>query len=386
MLNKTSFNLDENLEKDEDNNETFSLTKEANIRKKSKWELFLEGYKNYYNADFSWTKYIKDCKLYYGEFNIRDFIKTYGPECEEDFKNFRNQLLVKKGINKDSKLSANSLKNDKEVDAKEADLKLLELMSEADAIRTRLLIRFLNPQNNAEKKNLKKSWKLAKRNGFAKDEWMKSYVGISFTPKKLDVLDDKYTREELFEILKLIKSKIGSNSDNNQTKILSKNYDNSNDLENNNHQKNENDYSLAEENISTTKLFDEFDQEKNKFTNKNFDEEFSNENSKNNFLVLDKDKNDSFESFNDDKTSEDSDRNNQSLNAIDFQKHVDDQINLIQQDREFITQELKKANQIKLAEERRYEKLRQERQKLTKDLEDEKIFAISNQYDDYDEF
>lgn len=385
MSNKTSFNLEENLDKKEDNNETFSLTKEAKIQKKSKWELFLEGYKNYYNTDFSWTKYIKDCKLYYGEFNIRDFIKTYGPECEEDFKNFRNQLLVKKGINKDLKSSTSNLKNDNE--SKEVDLKLLELMSEADAIRTRLLIRFLNPQNSTEKKNLKKSWKLAKRNGLGKDEWMKSYVGISFIANKLDVLDDKYTREELFEILKLIKSKIGSDSNNNKTKILSKNYEHSNNLENNDEEKEkkENNYSLIE-NISTTKLFDQFEEEKNKVSNKNFNEQFNDENLKNNFLVLDKDSNNSFESFIKNKTSEEIEKNNQSLNAIDFEKHVDNQIDLIQQDREFITQELKKANQIKIAEERRYEKLRQERQKLTKDLEDEKIFAISNEYDDYDEF
>lgn len=378
MSNKISLNLEKNLEKE--NNETFSLTKEAKINNKSKWELFLEGYKNYYNSDFSWTKYIKDCKLYYGEFNIRDFIKTYGPECEEDFKNFRNQLLIKKGINKDHNPAINNFKNDKDIKLKEADPKLLELMTEADAIRTRLLIRFLNPQNRIEKKNLKKSWKLAKRNGLAKDEWMKSYVGINFTHNKLDVLDDKYTREEVFEILKIIKAKIGCESDNKNDKVLI-NKEHSSDLDKNNDLKKDNDYSSIE-NISTTKLFDEFEEEKIKLNKENFQEEFSNKNPKNNFLVLDKNNNEEFETFDNDKNSE----NNKVMNSIDFEKHVDDQINLIQQDREFITQELKKANQIKLAEERRYEKLRQERQKLTKDLEDDKIFAISNEYDDYDEF
>lgn len=382
MSNKTSFNLEKNLEKE--NNETFSLTKEAKIQNKSKWELFLEGYKNYYNSDFSWTKYIKDCKLYYGEFNIRDFIKTYGPECEEDFKNFRNQLLVKKGINKNHNSTLNNLKNNKDIKLKEIDPKLLELMSEADAIRTRLLIRFLNPQNRIEKKNLKKSWKLAKRNGLSKDEWMKSYVGINFTHNKLDVLDDKYTREEVFEILKIIKAKIESEPDNKNDKVLI-NKENSSDLEKSNDFKKENDYSSIE-NISTTKLFDEFEEEKIKLNNENFQEEFNNQNPKNNFLVLNKNSNESFELFENKKISENNDQNNKTINSIDFEKHVDDQINLIQQDREFITQELKKANQIKLAEERRYEKLRQERQKLTKDLEDEKIFAISNDYDDYDEF
>lgn len=382
MSNKTSFNLEKNLEKE--NNETFSLTKEAKIQNKSKWELFLEGYKNYYNSDFSWTKYIKDCKLYYGEFNIRDFIKTYGPECEEDFKNFRNQLLVKKGINKNHNSTLNNLKNNKDIKLKEIDPKLLELMSEADAIRTRLLIRFLNPQNRIEKKNLKKSWKLAKRNGLSKDEWMKSYVGINFTHNKLDVLDDKYTREEVFEILKIIKAKIESEPDNKNDKVLI-NKENSSDLEKSNDFKKENDYSSIE-NISTTKLFDEFEEEKIKLNNENFQEEFNNQNPKNNFLVLNKNSNESFELFENKKISENNDQNNKTINSIDFEKHVDDQINLIQQDREFITQELKKANQIKLAEERRYEKLRQERQKLTKDLEDEKIFAISNEYDDYDEF
>lgn len=382
MSNKTSFNLEKNLEKE--NNETFSLTKEARIQNKSKWELFLEGYKNYYNSDFSWTKYIKDCKLYYGEFNIRDFIKTYGPECEEDFKNFRNQLLVKKGINKDHNSTLNNLKNDKDIKLKEIDPKLLELMSEADAIRTRLLIRFLNPQNRIEKKNLKKSWKLAKRNGLSKDEWMKSYVGINFTHNKLDVLDDKYTREEVFEILKIIKAKIESEPDNKNDKALI-NKEHSSDLEKSNDFKKENDYSSIE-NISTTKLFDEFEEEKIKLNKGNFQEEFNNQNPKNNFLVLDKNSNESFELFENKKIPENNDPNNKIINSIDFEKHVDDQINLIQQDREFITQELKKANQIKLAEERRYEKLRQERQKLTKDLEDEKIFAISNEYDDYDEF
>lgn len=382
MSNKTSFNLEKNLEKE--NNETFSLTKEAKIQNKSKWELFLEGYKNYYNSDFSWTKYIKDCKLYYGEFNIRDFIKTYGPECEEDFKNFRNQLLVKKGINKNHNSTLNNLKNNKDIKLKKIDPKLLELMSEADAIRTRLLIRFLNPQNRIEKKNLKKSWKLAKRNGLSKDEWMKSYVGINFTHNKLDVLDDKYTREEVFEILKIIKAKIESEPDNKNDKVLI-NKENSSDLEKSNDFKKENDYSSIE-NISTTKLFDEFEEEKIKLNNENFQEEFNNQNPKNNFLVLNKNSNESFELFENKKISENNDQNNKTINSIDFEKHVDDQINLIQQDREFITQELKKANQIKLAEERRYEKLRQERQKLTKDLEDEKIFAISNEYDDYDEF
>lgn len=383
MSNKTSFNLEKNLEKE--NSDTFSLTKEAKIQNKSKWELFLEGYKNYYNSDFSWTKYIKDCKLYYGEFNIRDFIKTYGPECEEDFKNFRNQLLVKKGINKDHNLTLNNLKNDKDIKLKEADHKLLELMTEADAIRTRLLIRFLNPQNRIEKKNLKKSWKLAKRNGLAKDEWMKSYVGINFTHNKLDVLDDKYTREEVFEILKIIKAKIESEPDNKNDKILM-NKEHLSDAEKNNNFKKENDYSSIE-NISTTKLFDEFEEEKIKLNNESFQKEFGNKNPKNNFLVLDKNSNEPFKTFENDKNYEkNDDENNKIINSIDFEKHVDDQINLIQQDREFITQELKKANQIKLAEERRYEKLREERQKLTKDLEDEKIFAISNEYDDYDEF
>lgn len=382
MSNKTSFNLEKNLEKE--NSDTFSLTKEAKIQNKSKWELFLEGYKNYYNSDFSWTKYIKDCKLYYGEFNIRDFIKTYGPECEEDFKNFRNQLLVKKGINKDHNSTLNNLKNDKDIKLKEADHKLLELMTEADAIRTRLLIRFLNPQNRIEKKNLKKSWKLAKRNGLAKDEWMKSYVGINFTHNKLDVLDDKYTREEVFEILKIIKAKIESEPDNKNDKILM-NKEHLSDAEKNNNFKKENDYSSIE-NISTTKLFDEFEEEKIKLNNESFQKEFGNKNPKNNFLVLDKNSNEPFKTFENDKNYEkNDDENNKIINSIDFEKHVDDQINLIQQDREFITQELKKANQIKLAEERRYEKLREERQKLTKDLEDEKIFAI-NEYDDYDEF
>lgn len=381
MSNKTSFNLEKNLEKE--NSDTFSLTKEAKIQNKSKWELFLEGYKNYYNSDFSWTKYIKDCKLYYGEFNIRDFIKTYGPECEEDFKNFRNQLLVKKGINKDHNSTLNNLKNDKDIKLKEADHKLLELMTEADAIRTRLLIRFLNPQNRIEKKNLKKSWKLAKRNGLAKDEWMKSYVGINFTHNKLDVLDDKYTREEVFEILKIIKAKIESEPDNKNDKILM-NKEHLSDAEKNNNFKKENDYSSIE-NISTTKLFDEFEEEKIKLNNESFQKEFGNKNPKNNFLVLDKNSNEPFKTFENDKNYEkNDDENNKIINSIDFEKHVDDQINLIQQDREFITQELKKANQIKLAEERRYEKLREERQKLTKDLEDEKIFAISNEYDDYD--
>lgn len=383
MSNKTSFNLEKNLEKE--NSDTFSLTKEAKIQNKNKWELFLEGYKNYYNSDFSWTKYIKDCKLYYGEFNIRDFIKTYGPECEEDFKNFRNQLLVKKGINKDHNSTLNNLKNDKDIKLKEADHKLLELMTEADAIRTRLLIRFLNPQNRIEKKNLKKSWKLAKRNGLAKDEWMKSYVGINFTHNKLDVLDDKYTREEVFEILKIIKAKIESEPDNKNDKILM-NKEHLSDAEKNNNFKKENDYSSIE-NISTTKLFDEFEEEKIKLNNESFQKEFGNKNPKNNFLVLDKNSNEPFKTFENDKNYEkNDDENNKIINSIDFEKHVDDQINLIQQDREFITQELKKANQIKLAEERRYEKLREERQKLTKDLEDEKIFAISNEYDDYDEF
>lgn len=383
MSNKTSFNLEKNLEKE--NSDTFSLTKEAKIQNKSKWELFLEGYKNYYNSDFSWTKYIKDCKLYYGEFNIRDFIKTYGPECEEDFKNFRNQLLVKKGINKDHNSTLNNLKNDKDIKLKEADPKLLELMTEADAIRTRLLIRFLNPQNRIEKKNLKKSWKLAKRNGLAKDEWMKSYVGINFTHNKLDVLDDKYTREEIFEILKIIKAKIESQPDNKNDKVLIKK-EHLSDAEKNNDLKKENDYSSIE-NISTTKLFDEFEEEKIKLNNESFQEEFGNKNPKNNFLVLDKNSDEPFKTFESDKNYEkNDDENNKIINSIDFEKHVDDQINLIQQDREFITKELKKANQIKLAEERRYEKLREERQKLTKDLEDEKIFAISNEYDDYDEF
>lgn len=171
--------------------EKIQLTKEAQLTHKTKWELFLEGYRSYFNAEFSWPAYIKECKLYYGEFNIHDFIRTYGPDCEADFKRFRRKILEQKGINRPVD----------ERDAFVVDPSLLEMMVNGDNLRTRMLIRFLTPETRAEKRNMKRSWRSAKKMGYAKREWLKSYVGIAFRVGKPDPLDDKYTREEVFMLI-----------------------------------------------------------------------------------------------------------------------------------------------------------------------------------------
>lgn len=191
----------ENLQKENVTNIDVNLTREASLQNKSKWQLFLDGYKNYFNTEFSWPNYIKECKLYYGEFDINEFINTYGPECEEDFKRFRQKILEQKGINKKKSESS-------EISNVKIDEKILELMITGDSLRTRTLIRFLNPQTRKEKKNLKRSWKNAKKMKFTKIEWMKSYVGIPFKVGRIDPLDEKYTRDEIFEIIKYAKKEI----------------------------------------------------------------------------------------------------------------------------------------------------------------------------------
>ncbi|WP_052663928.1 DUF5454 family protein [Mycoplasmoides alvi] len=183
--------------------QSMSLTSEALLKNKSKWELFLEGYKNHHNEDFSWPEYIKKCKIRYGEFDIKGFINNYGKECEEDFKRFRNEILEEKGL-----IKKNPNESDKLVPMIEFDEKILELMVNGDNLRTRMLIDFLNPETREGKKRLKKSWKQAKRQKQTKREWMKTYVGIPFKAGRPDPQDTKYTRDEIFEMIRDAKKRL----------------------------------------------------------------------------------------------------------------------------------------------------------------------------------
>ena len=178
-----------------------SLTREALLKNKSKWDLFLDGYKNHYNTEFSWPEYIKKCKLYYGKFDIKEFINTYGPECEQHFKRFRNKILEEKGIVKKEPQETS-------IPMIEFDEKILELMVNGDNLRTRMLIAFLNPQTREEKRTLRRSWRKAKKQKQTKSEWMKTYVGIPFKLGQLDPQDTKYTRDEIFEMIRDAKRRL----------------------------------------------------------------------------------------------------------------------------------------------------------------------------------
>ncbi|QMT98789.1 DUF5454 family protein [Mycoplasma tullyi] len=163
----------------------------------SKWEAFLEGYKNFYGFDFEWSKYIKDCKLYYGYFNIHNFIKTYGKECEEDFKRFKQSIALKKQeeINKEQA----------EQEISKELFNLYDQLFYADSLRSRLLISILNPRNRYEKQELKRSWKKAKAKGYSKLEWMKSLLDIPFRKGEEDLNDYQYDRDQVYKILDQIK-------------------------------------------------------------------------------------------------------------------------------------------------------------------------------------
>lgn len=175
-----------------------NLTKRSSsLDQLSKWEAFLEGYKNFYGFDFEWSKYIKDCKLYYGYFNIHNFIKTYGKECEEDFKRFKQLIALKKQeeINKEQA---------EQVISREL-FNLYDQLFYADSLRSRLLINLLNPRNSYEKKELKRSWKNAKTQGFSKLEWMKLLLNIPFKKGEEDPNDYQYDRDQVYKILDQIK-------------------------------------------------------------------------------------------------------------------------------------------------------------------------------------
>ncbi|MDC4181967.1 DUF5454 family protein [Mycoplasma bradburyae] len=174
-----------------------NLTKEAIYKDISKWQAFLEGYKDFYGFDFEWSRYIKDCKLYYGHFDIHGFIKAYGKECEEDFKKFKALIAQKKQEEQNKEQAEQEL-------SKEL-FNVYDQLFYADSLRVRLLINFLNPENSYEKKALKKSWKKAKSQGLTKREWMKSILNIPFKKGERDPHDYRYDYDEVHNILKQIK-------------------------------------------------------------------------------------------------------------------------------------------------------------------------------------
>ncbi|WP_255565864.1 DUF5454 family protein [Mycoplasma sp. E35C] len=174
-----------------------SLTRQALYDNISKWEAFLQGYKSFYGFDFEWSKYIKDCKLYYGYFDIHSFIKTYGKECEEDFKRFKASIAQKKQEEEN--------KQQAEQDLSKELFNVYDQLFYADSLRVRLLINLLNPKNSYEKKELKRSWKNAKAQGYTKQEWMKTLLNIPFKKGEVDPIDFQYDKHEVFKILDEIK-------------------------------------------------------------------------------------------------------------------------------------------------------------------------------------
>lgn len=380
------------------NSSTIDFTREAASKNKNKWEMFLEGYKNYYHIDFSWPKYIKDCKLYYGEFNIHDFIRAYGKECEEDFKRFRQRVLQKKGINR-SLNDATPLSNSSPNKQPFIDDDLIELMTNGDVLRTRLLIRFLCPQTKLEKKNMKRSWRNAKRSGLNQSEWMKSYVGLPFRSGKNDPLDEKYTREEVLHILKKAQMRLDNNSKNLEKSSLDfkkasndfrtdeqprrKNYASSDELVENDHSTT----SFKPTRSNTQSLEDKLpNQHDNSSSNLSYSKLYDFESSKTINLpsaTSEKINNNSLKIESENLLSQDFDfhRTKQSTisrkynDALNFEKHVDKEVSAIKQDRELIHSELKKVNELKLAEEKRYQELRKKRQALTENLKQNDIFS-----------
>ena len=202
MNKKKIFDSNKKARNNSNANAEINLTREAAMQNKNKWQLFLDGYRQHFQKEFSWPEYIKGCKLRYGGFNIHAFIDSYGPECEADFKRFRQRVLEQKGINKPSSATYSA--------DPYFSQELLELLVNGDNLRSRMLIRFLNPQTRAEKRNLKRSWKNAKKMKFSKAEWMKSYVGIPFKVGKDDPVDDRFTRDEIFEMIKSARRQLES--------------------------------------------------------------------------------------------------------------------------------------------------------------------------------
>ncbi|WP_052663081.1 DUF5454 family protein [Mycoplasmoides pirum] len=395
--------------------EDFSLTREANLKNKSKWEVFLDGYKNHYKTDFSWHEYIKKCKLYYGEFNIKSFIESYGPECEADFKKFRGEVLEKKGIIKKSPYE-NGI-----INGVEFDEKILELMVNGDNLRTRMLISFLNPQTREEKKRLKKSWKKAKKQKQTKSEWMKTYVGIPFKPNELDPLDTKYTRDEIFEMirdakkrlneLKFQRNNLNTRKMNLDIETPSKSVSVSNISELEQLNKGINDLSVFQPTIK----FDALTSNNTKDIREEFDISLPSKNSKTSIFKNFEDEDESpiiiqkaTEPINIDdknidksidenleivkvthelkdnesviKIDEETNKNNLLNNVeniddiLTIEKSFSEQLQSVKEDNAKITQELQKVNQIKLEEEKKYEMLRKQREELTrKILENENL-------------
>ncbi|WP_027122098.1 DUF5454 family protein [[Mycoplasma] imitans] len=169
----------------------------SSFDKLSKWEAFLEGYKNFYGFDFEWSKYIKDCKLYYGYFNIHNFIKTYGKECEEDFKKFKQSIALKK----QEEINKEQIEQEISKDL----FSVYDQLFYADSLRSRLLINILNPTNSYDKKELKRSWKNAKAQGYTKAEWMKMLLNIPFKKGEEDPNDYQYDLDRVYKILDQIK-------------------------------------------------------------------------------------------------------------------------------------------------------------------------------------
>ncbi|WP_052663526.1 DUF5454 family protein [[Mycoplasma] testudinis] len=376
--NNTSFE-ELTTEQSSNVNATIDFTKEAALQNKSKWQLFLEGYKNYYHADFAWPKYIKDCKLYYGEFNIHDFIKTYGKECEEDFKQFRQRILQQKGINRSA--SGDFVKASNQ-NTTAVDDELIELMTNGDSLRTRLLIRFLSPQTKLEKKNMKRSWKNAKRSGLSRSEWMKSYVGIPFKSGKNDPQDEKYTREEVFQILKKARARLENPSSEAKTNtvkpslVASLQPENNQDLKQESTELSTTDLSKTNYRPSkpisgdTTKMMRDYEE---------LNSDLGLSSTLSDFQPSKTIASSSIQNINNEQKNETPIMPSGSINdAINFEKHVDNEVATIKQNRELVNAELKKANELKLAEEKRYQELRRQRQALTENLKQEDIFDLED--------
>lgn len=196
----------------------------------SRWEHFLQTYQKYYHTEFDWIRYIKDCKLYQKNFDLKKFLNDYGQPAVASFLKFKRQLQQKKRTDSITTNALNykaetppreklEIKNDTVISKTDSDLidtnnnvtraitnavndqtliKKMETINLINAIRCRVLINFITPKTKFEKRTFKKWMKLRKKNGLTKREAYERYLMIepnTFNEKEM-------TREKLLSLIR----------------------------------------------------------------------------------------------------------------------------------------------------------------------------------------
>ncbi|WP_459976789.1 DUF5454 family protein [Mycoplasmoides pneumoniae] len=165
-----------------------------NTKNKSDWQLFLEDYRFYHEKEFDWITYLNHCLNSYPDFDILKFIRKYGPECEKSFLSLQSK----------TKADVYGVFT-KQIKAGSVNEVLAQKLVQLDALRTNYLIGALYSTNKTQKKLFKQSWKNAKKQGYTKQEWLMTLVGLPFEKGEYHKQLYAHSRQEILDLVEAVK-------------------------------------------------------------------------------------------------------------------------------------------------------------------------------------